>query len=33
MAGNRIEIMDVKNLIRLKNKGLSNRQVEPLPYS
>ena len=27
MAGNRIEIMDVKNLIRLKNKGLSNRQV------
>jgi transposase len=27
MAGNRIEIMDLKNLIRLKNNGLSNRKI------
>lgn len=27
MAGNRIEIMDLKNLIRLKHKGLSNRKT------
>ncbi len=27
MAGNRIEIMELKNLIELKNKGLSNRRI------